>query len=52
MEMNPNLTAEDYGIWMITTMASMPEGPKYDELQEAFQAFTKQISFLERCYQL
>lgn len=49
---NPNLTAEDYGIWMITTMATLPEGPEYEHLQMAFHAFNKQISYLERCYRL
>jgi len=49
---HPNITVAEYGMWMIQTMSALPEGPEYEHLQNAFQAFCDQISHLERCYKL
>ena len=51
-EHNPNLTASEYHVWLITTLSQLPPGPYRTSLERAFDDFTTEIAYLERCYSL
>ncbi len=45
-----NMTVEDYGLWLVNYMSTLPEGPDFEYMQEIFNQFHEQIDLLEYCF--
>ncbi|QNI58952.1 hypothetical protein SynBIOSU31_02086 [Synechococcus sp. BIOS-U3-1] len=45
-----NLTVEEYGIWLLRYIDSLPDGDHRYEMQEALEGFREEILYLECCH--
>lgn len=52
MDYDQNITVSEYTTWLVTTMATLDDGPDFDHLQDAFNRLMDDITFLENCYRL
>ena len=50
--MHDNITVAEYTTWLVTTMATLDDGPDFDHLQNAFNKLMDDLTFLENCYRL
>ncbi len=49
---DPNLTAEEYTVWLIHTMTQLDDGPQFSQLQKQFNQLMEQLDHLKACYEL